>query len=81
MSKGAVLEIIRRYTRESGVRNLERELAAVCRKVARHLVEEKNMAKNVTISKTMLGSYLGVPRVRYGLREEQAQVGVTTGLA
>ncbi len=81
LSKGAVLEIIRRYTRESGVRNLERELAAVCRKVARHLVEEKDMAKNVTISKTMLGAYLGIPRVRYGLREEEAQVGVTTGLA
>lgn len=81
LSKGAVLEIIRRYTRESGVRNLERELASICRKVARHLVEEKDMDKNVSISKTMLGSYLGVPKVRYGLREEQAQVGVTTGLA
>jgi len=81
MSKGAVLEIIRRYTRESGVRNLERELASICRKVARSLVEEKDMAKNVTVSKTNIGTYLGIPKVRYGLREEKAQVGVTTGLA
>jgi len=81
MSKGAVLEIIRRYTRESGVRNLERELASICRKVARLLVEEKDMAKNVTVSKTNIGTYLGIPKVRYGLREEKAQVGVTTGLA
>ena len=81
MSKGAILEIIRRYTRESGVRNMERELASVCRKVARTLVEEGDMDKTVAVTKSMLGSYLGIPKVRHGQREEEAQVGVATGLA
>jgi ATP-dependent Lon protease len=81
MSKGAILEIIRRYTRESGVRNMERELASVCRKVARALVEDGDMDKNVSVTKSMLGTYLGIPKVRHGQREEEAQVGVATGLA
>ncbi len=81
LSKGAILEIIRRYTRESGVRNMERELASVCRKVARALVEDGDMDKNVSVSKSMLGTYLGIPKVRHGQREEEAQVGVATGLA
>jgi len=81
MSRGAILEIIRRYTRESGVRNMERELASVCRKVARALVEEGDMDKTVSVTKSMLGTYLGVPKVRHGQREEEAQVGVATGLA
>ena len=81
LSKGAILEIIRRYTRESGVRNLERELASVCRKVARSLVEEGDMDRTVAVTKTMLGTYLGIPKVRHGQREEEAQVGVATGLA
>jgi len=81
LSKGAILEIIRRYTRESGVRNMERELASVCRKVARALVEDGDMDKNVSVSKSMLSTYLGIPKVRHGQREEEAQVGVATGLA
>lgn len=81
MSKGAILEIIRRYTRESGVRNMERELASICRKVARALVEEGDMGKNVSVTKSMLGTYLGIPKVRHGQREDEAQVGVATGLA
>jgi ATP-dependent Lon protease len=81
MSKGAILEIIRRYTRESGVRNMEREMASICRKVARALVEEGHMDKNVTVSKSMVGTYLGIPKVRHDQREEEAQVGVATGLA
>ena len=81
MSKGAILEIIRRYTRESGVRNMERELASVCRKVARALVEDGDMDKNVSVTKSMLGTYLGIPKVRHGQREDTAQVGVATGLA
>ncbi len=81
LSRGAVLEIIRRYTRESGVRNLERELASICRKVARALVEEGDLTKTVAVSKSMLGTYLGVPKVRHDQREEVPQVGVTTGLA
>ena len=81
LSKGAILEIIRRYTRESGVRNLERELASVCRKVARALVEEGDMDKTLSVTKSMLGTYLGIPKVRHGQREDEAQVGVATGLA
>ncbi|GAB1409108.1 endopeptidase La [Desulfovibrionales bacterium] len=81
LSRGAILEVIRRYTRESGVRNLEREIASICRKVARSLVEEKNLEKHVAVTKSMVGRYLGIPRVRHGLRESQPQVGVTTGLA
>ena len=81
MSKGAILEIIRRYTRESGVRNMEREMASICRKVARALVEEGDMDKNVTVTKSMVGTYLGIPKVRHDQREEEAQVGVATGLA
>jgi len=81
LSKGAVLEIIRRYTREAGVRNMERELASICRKVARALVEDGDMDKTVTVSKSMIGTYLGIPKVRHDQREEEAQVGVATGLA
>jgi len=81
MSKGAVLEIIRRYTRESGVRNMERELASICRKVARSLVEDGDMDRNVSVTKAMVGTYLGIPKVRHDQREETPQVGVTTGLA
>jgi ATP-dependent Lon protease len=81
LSKGAVLEIIRRYTREAGVRGLERELASVCRKTARTLVEEKDLERSVSVTKSTLGTYLGIPKVRHEQREDKAQVGVATGLA
>ncbi|GAB7080393.1 endopeptidase La [Megalodesulfovibrio paquesii] len=81
LSENAVLEIIRRYTREAGVRNLEREIASVCRKVARNLVEKDELEKTVSVSVQSLATYLGVPKFRYGEKEEQPQVGVTTGLA
>ncbi|WP_045219049.1 endopeptidase La [Desulfonatronum thioautotrophicum] len=80
-SEGALLEIIRRYTREAGVRNLEREMASICRKVARKIVEEGRADKPVAVNKTMVGSYLGVAKFRYGEREERSQPGVATGLA
>ena len=63
-SEGAVRKIIREYTREAGVRNLEREIASVCRKVARQVVEDKNTM--VTVTAGNLGKYLGVQRYRYG---------------
>ncbi len=81
ISDNALLEIIRRYTREAGVRNLERELASICRKVARNLVEEDDLEKTVQISKQNLHIYLGVHKHRYGEKEEKAQIGVVTGLA
>ncbi|WP_461833499.1 endopeptidase La [Desulfothermus sp.] len=80
-SDGAVIEIIRRYTREAGVRNLEREIASVCRKVAKKLVEGKDLEKKITVTKASIPTYLGVPRFRYGEKEEKAQVGLATGLA
>ena len=78
-SEGAVRKIIREYTREAGVRNLEREIASVCRKVARQVVEDKNTM--VTVTAGNLGKYLGVQRYRYGVAERENQIGVATGLA
>ncbi len=79
-SEKATLGIIRHYTREAGVRNLERELAAVCRKVAVEVVKNDRNAR-VKITSSNLGKYLGPPRFRYGLAETKPQIGVATGLA
>ncbi|MEM9060999.1 MAG: endopeptidase La, partial [Pseudomonadota bacterium] len=75
----ALLEMIRRYTREAGVRNLERELAKLCRKVLTDIV--KGDAETVEVTPEALEKYLGVPRHKHGLAEEEDQVGVVTGLA
>lgn len=77
---GAFVEIIRRYTRESGVRNLEREIATLCRKAAVEIVD-KGKEHSVTIGATAIPKYLGQPRFRYGKSEEENQIGTTTGLA
>jgi len=76
----AILEIIQRYTREAGVRNLERNIAAICRKVA-HERLKKGTKKNFRISKQVIAKYLGVPRHRFGMAEEKDELGLTTGLA
>jgi len=81
LSDGSILEIIRKYTKEAGVRNLEREIASTCRKVAKRLVEEKDTTQKVSIPKNSIPAYLGVPRYRYGEREDKARVGMSTGLA
>ena len=81
LSDNAVQDIIRRYTREAGVRNLEREIASICRKVARKLVEDGDMEKTLSVTKQNIASYLGVFRFRYGMKEQEPLVGVTTGLA
>ena len=81
LSDNAILEIIRRYTREAGVRNLEREIASVCRKVARKLVEGKELDKAFAITVPSLQTYLGVPKYRHGEMEAAPRVGVCTGLA
>ena len=81
MSDNAIREVIRRYTREAGVRNLERELASVCRKVVKRLVEDDDLDRTVHITLQNLENYLGVHRHRYGLKEEEPLVGVATGLA
>jgi ATP-dependent Lon protease len=81
VSDKALLEIIRSYTREAGVRNLEREIAALCRKTAIRLVEEDNLERSVTISLQNLPTFLGVKKYRHDEREDTPQVGVCAGLA
>ena len=75
----AVEDIIRYYTREAGVRNLEREIANVCRKAVKQLVSGER--KSMTITTNTLSNYLGKRKFRHGLMEEQSEVGVATGLA
>src|SRR5438128_8978944 len=75
----ALLTIIRRYTREAGVRNLERELSTLIRKAVKELMISKEESANVTAAN--LSDYLGVPKFRYGEIEENDRVGVVTGLA
>jgi ATP-dependent Lon protease len=72
--------IIQRYTREAGVRNLEREISSICRKIARKVVGEgRSFSEEITASKVT--EYLGVPRFRPTLAEESNEIGVATGLA
>jgi len=80
LSDNALLGIIRHYTKESGVRNLEREIASVCRKVAVEVVK-KDRKTRITVTSKNLGKFLGPPKFRYGRAEEEARVGVATGLA
>ncbi len=75
----ALTLVIRRYTREAGVRNLERELAKLCRKALTRIV--KGAEKQVVVNEARVEDFLGVPRFKYGLAEERDEVGVTTGLA
>jgi ATP-dependent Lon protease len=81
VSENALLEIIRSYTREAGVRNLEREIAALCRKTAIYLVKENNPEKCVAITKSGLQNFLGVKKYRHEEREDSPKVGVCAGLA
>lgn len=75
-----ILTIIRRYTKEAGVRNLEREIASVCRKVAKQVV--KNGSETyVRVSSKVISKYLGVYKFRYGEMEKKDEVGIATGLA
>jgi ATP-dependent Lon protease len=76
----AIQTIIQRYTREAGVRNLEREISSICRKVARRVVVEGKEYKE-DISSEKVTEHLGVPRFRPSMAEEQNEVGIATGLA
>ncbi len=80
ISEGAVLEIIQRYTREAGVRGLEREISKVCRKVVKDILLKPNGKKVHVISRN-IEKYLGIKRFRFGKAEEKDQVGQVTGLA
>jgi ATP-dependent Lon protease len=75
----AILEIIRYFTREAGVRNLERSIATVCRKVAHRIV--KGSKKKFVIQPRQIREYLGIRKFKFGAREENDAVGVVTGLA
>jgi ATP-dependent Lon protease len=79
-SKNGILTIIRRYTRESGVRNLEREISSICRKIARKLVTNKKV-KTYKVTANSIQKYLGPPRFKEIQIEEKDQVGTVTGLA
>ena len=72
-------ELVRRYTREAGVRNLEREIGTICRKVARAIAEGKSETVEVTMSD--LSTYLGPEKFDFGLAEEEDQVGAVTGVS
>ena len=79
-SKAAIYMIIQRYTREAGVRNLEREISSICRKTARKVVNQKDEKKHI-ISATTIASLLGPPPFKVSQIEETDQVGLVTGLA
>ena len=79
ITEGAVRDIINYYTRESGVRNLEREIANLCRKTARKMVSGE--AESFEITSENLSDYLGKKKYRYDIIKGETEVGVTTGLA
>jgi ATP-dependent Lon protease len=77
----ALLQLIRRYTRESGVRNLTREVQNLARKAVKDIILAKGKKKKVVVDLKLLEEYLGPPKFRYGEAESEDQVGVVTGLA
>ena len=81
LTDGAIFEIIRRYTREAGVRNLERIIASLCRKIARERLKKKLKGKKYQVSAQSVAKFLGTPKYRYGLAEENDEIGLATGLA
>jgi len=80
ITEAAVKDIVRYYTREAGVRSLERELSKICRKVVKGLLLKAKKAK-VIVTEKNLDKYLGVRRFNYGIAEDKDQVGQVTGLA
>jgi len=80
ITKESVLDIIRYYTREAGVRSLEREISKICRKVVKSIVLGKEAEKTI-VTPDNISEYLGVRKFRYGLADEKDQIGQVTGLA
>ncbi|NEV61818.1 endopeptidase La [Thiorhodococcus minor] len=78
--ESALRDVIRHYTREAGVRNLEREISKICRKVVKEVLLKKR-GKPTTVTSKSLEKYLGVQRYRYGRADEHDQIGQVTGLA
>jgi ATP-dependent Lon protease len=85
VSEGAVRDIVRYYTRESGVRNLEREISKICRKVVKEIAlagpRKSGKAPVVSVTPKNLDKYLGVQRFDFGRAEQESEVGLVTGLA
>ena len=81
VSDGALLDIVRYYTREAGVRNLEREIAKIGRKAVKQMLLHKKEQKSVAVTPRNLDKFLGVRRFRYGKAEDMNRVGQVTGLA
>ena len=81
VSDGSLLDIVRYYTREAGVRNLEREIAKISRKAVKQLLLDKDAGKHVSVTPRNLDKYLGVRRFRYGKAEDENRIGQVTGLA
>ena len=79
ITEGAVRQTINCYTRESGVRSLEREMATMCRKAAKKLVSEER--KTVKVTDKNVDQYLGIPKFRYDKANEKDEIGIATGLA
>ncbi|MGE5472639.1 MAG: endopeptidase La [Ignavibacteriales bacterium] len=79
ITEEAVKQIINCYTRESGVRNLEREIATICRRAAKKLLSEEK--KTVKITERTLDNFLGIPKYRYDKANEKDEVGIATGMA
>jgi len=79
VTEEALYEVIRRYTREAGVRNLEREINSLARKAVKEIITSKK--KKIQVTPEVVHQYLGVPKFRYGEAEREDQVGVVTGLA
>lgn len=79
ISGNALRSIVNNYTREAGVRNLERNIAGICRKVAKKIVESD--VKRVRINMSNLNKYLGIPKYRLDMQKKEEQIGVATGLA
>ncbi|MCD6526762.1 MAG: endopeptidase La, partial [Desulfuromonas sp.] len=80
-SRSSLSEIIRLYTRESGVRDLERRIAAICRKIARQMVDRKSKGATVRVGVPQVNKYLGVAPYHFGRKDQSAHCGVATGLA
>ena len=80
LNESAIRDIIRYYTREAGVRSLEREIATICRKVVKQILK-KPSDKAVSVTAKSLEKYMGVKKFRYGLAEEEDRIGQVTGLA
>ena len=80
ISTAVLHDIIRHYTREAGVRNLEREIAKICRKAVRTLLTEKKK-KKVLVSEKNIEKYLGVKKFRFGIAEQEDRIGLVNGLA